>query len=172
MYKEKNSILIRVIVLLLAVLMAIIGYCVYDLINKEFFAGVYPLGKLVALTAGFIPIMVADVIRTKKITSLILPFICFLLVFIWFYFTLPEMSYDKATDSLGVSYDSVQTAVLVFDEEEIVEEKIPGYYKGAYIFEATKDSIDYYVIMNPKDGETYEYEAEKNEHMARYFEKE
>ncbi len=171
MSRTKNPVLGKIVVFLLAVLMAIIGYCVYDYINKKYFAGVYPLGKLVALTLGFIPIMVNDVIKSKKISALIFPFIAFIAIFAWFYFTLPQMSYDKATDSLAVDYDTVQTATTTFDDDDIIEEKVPGYYKGAYIFEASKDNVEYYVVMNPRDGETYEYEAAKNEQMARYFEK-
>lgn len=158
-----------IIVFLLAIFVAIIGYCVYDYINVNIFGGVYPLGKFVALTAGFLPIMIADIIKNKKITSFIFPIICIAAVFAWFYFTLPDMSQERAFEELSSRYDKVLTASETFDDEDITDEKIPSYYAGAYLFEATKDSVAYYVVMNPKDGETYEYEAEKNELMAKYF---
>lgn len=165
----KKSVLSGAVVFILAILFAIIGYCVYDYFNEKYFAGVYPLGKLVALTAGFIPVMVWDVFKTKKVTSAIFPMLLFVGVFAWFYATLPDISYSSAADELEKKYDSVVVSTESFEDDAITEEKIPGYYNGAYIFEAEKDSVGYYIIMNPKDGKTYEYEAEKNLSFARYF---
>ncbi|MBE6837376.1 MAG: hypothetical protein E7509_05220 [Ruminococcus sp.] len=170
-YKAKSSLLGKFVVFVLSFLMAIIGYCVYDYINNKYFAGVYPLGKLVALMLGFVPIMVSDIIKNKKITTAVFPLMCIVAVAMWFYYTLPQMSYEKASDSLAVDYDTVQSAVLTFDDEELIDEKVPGYYNGAYLFEASKGNDDYYVVMNPKNGAIYEYEAENNIQMARFFEK-
>lgn len=171
MYKSKNSSLGKFVVFLLSILMAVIGYCAFDYINNTFFAGVYPLGKLLALMLGFVPIMVNDVIKNKKISAAVFPVICIVAVAIWFYYTIPQMSYEKASDSLAVDYDTVQSAVVTFDDEELIEEKVPGYYNGAYLFEASKGNDDFYVVMNPKDGEIYEYDAESNVQMARFFNK-
>ena len=170
MANTKGSGIAKLVVFLAAVVMALIGYFVYGVINDKIFAGVYPFGKIPALTAGFIPLMIADFVKNKKIVNLIFPMILFIGIFVWFYLSLPVMTYDKATDSLDGKYEAIQTAVSTFDDDDITKEKIPGYYKGAYLFKATRDGVEYYVVMNPKNGETYEYEVSKNEKMAHFFE--
>ena len=161
--------LVKPLIFLLAILMAIIGYCVYDYINNKYFAGVYELGKFIALSVGFIPIMIADIVKSKRIGSIVFPFVFVCAVFAFYYFTMPTVSYDEGVEELEESYEEVSAAAVVFDDVE-GDEVVPSYYEGAYIFEASDEGKDYYVVMNPRDGSTYEFNADEKENMARYFE--
>ncbi len=161
----------KYVVFILAILLGFLGYSVFDYIDTNVYNGIYPIGKFICITAGLLPLMVADIVKTKKVASLIFPVIIIGGVVAWFALTLPEITYEDGENQVSKDYTNVLVCARAYDDETIAKEKIPAYYKGAYLYEGTKDSKDYFILINPKDGKIYEYEAEKNSSMSEYFTK-
>lgn len=159
----------KYVVMILAVLLGFLGYCVFDYIDTNIYNGVYPIGKFICIVAGFIPFMVADIVKSKKITSVIFPIIILGAVVAWFALTLPEITYSQGEENLNKDYTNVVVSTKAFDNQTTVKDKIPAFYKGAYIYEGTKDGVEYFLVMNPENGKIYEYEIDKYSSMAEYF---
>lgn len=159
----------KYVVFILAVLLGIFGYCVFDYIDTNVYNGVYPIGKFICISLGLLPVMIYDIAKTKKIKSLIFPVVCIGAVCAWFYFTLPQITYNEAKDKLSKNYTSVVITSKDYDNKELLGDKIPAYYSGAYIFEVEKGAKEYFVVVNPKNGKSYEFEFESHKSMADYF---
>lgn len=166
-----KSSLAKYVLFILAVLLGILGYCVFDYIDTNIYNGIYPVGKYICICSALVPYMIADIIKTKKITSLIFPVFFIGIICAWFVMTLPSISYEEESETLSKSYKNIITSTKCFDNDTITQEKIPSYYKGAYIYEGTKDDVNYFIVVNPKDGTVYEYEVDKNTSMSVYFAK-
>ena len=161
-----KKLIVNLIIFTLFVGCAIAGYKVFGYFNDKYYA----IGKLICLIAGFIPVSIAEAIRHKKVSSLILPVLCIAGVAVWFGYSMPEVTYQEAKKELSLKYDYVKTCDKVFEEDEINKEVIPEYYKGSYIFSVLEDGEYRYVMVNPKTGDSYLLDEKYNKTASLYFE--
>lgn len=148
-----KSKLVKYVVMILAIVFAVAGYCAFGYINDRFFAGIYDWGKYLSVTLGLVPVIVYDVAKNKRLGSVVFAAFIVTAVCGMFYLTFPEVTYAEAADELYNSYDRVTGSQTKISYDEAVSD-IPAYYSGAYTFDAQKNGEQFYVVVNPKTGFT------------------
>lgn len=142
---------VKYVVMVLAIVFAVVGYCAFGYINDRYFAGIYDSGKYLSVTLGLLPIIVYDIAKHKRLGSIVFSMFLVTAVCGMFYLTFPKVTYAEAADELYNSYDRVTESQTKISSEEAMS-GIPAYYSGAYTFDAQKNGEQFYVVVNPKTG--------------------